>query len=208
MATEAHPSIVRSDAAPANAAPANAGAAFDASPRQAPDETSPEGGGVGSGAHRSYTTLVVVIFASYMAVAIGLYAWRGAYFTPDRWAIFLFLGAVMLGQWKAFLRDWVPVVMLIFGYEFMRGIAGQMVNDQMQAEGREIVHVQELIDADRALFGGTLPTHWLQDKLYVEGQVHWYDYVALLFTRCTSSSRWSSPSSSGCGARRSSGSSR
>ena len=181
MATKAHSSIVRSDAAPANAAPANAGAAFDASPRQAPDETSPGGDGVGSGAHRSYTTLVVVIFAAYMAVAIGLYAWRGAYFAPDRWAILLFLGAVVLGQWKAFLRDWVPVVMLIFGYEFMRGIAGQMVNDQMQAEGREIVHVQELIDADRALFGGTLPTHWLQDKLYVEGQVHWYDYVALLF---------------------------
>src|SRR5918998_395447 len=93
----------------------------------------------GGGARRSYGTLVVL----------------------------LFVGAILLGRWKAFLRDWVPVVMLIFGYEFMRGIAGQMVNDQIRGEGRSVVHVQELIDADRAMFGGTLPTHWLQDRFYV-----------------------------------------
>jgi hypothetical protein len=125
---------------------------------------------------RSYTTLVVVIFLAYLAVGAGLYIWRGAYFTPDRWLILLLIGAVVMGRAMAFLRDWVPVVFLIAGYEFMRKLAGQLVNEQ----GRH-VHVRDLIDADRAIFGGHLPTLWLQGKLYVPGQVHGYDYVALLF---------------------------
>ena len=171
MASKAHPTIVHIEPAPVDT-----GAGFVVPPSLHDAAT-----GDGGGARRSYGTLVVILFVGYMAIAIGLYVARGAYFTPDRWAILLFVGAILLGRWKAFLRDWVPVVMLIFGYEFMRGIAGQMVNDQIRGEGRSVVHVQELIDADRAMFGGTLPTHWLQERFYVEGQVHWYDYVALLF---------------------------
>ena len=173
MATEAHPQPTPFRADPA---PSRSPAGADSRPHDAADA-----GADGAALKRSYGTLVVVLFVGYMAVAIGLYVWRGAYFTPDRWAVLLFVGALVLGRWKAFLRDWVPVVMLIFGYEFMRGIAAKLVQDQMESSGRDVVHVQELIDADRALFGGTLPTHWLQDRFYVEGQVHWYDYVALLF---------------------------
>ncbi len=125
---------------------------------------------------RSYTTLVVVIFLAYMAVGVGLYIWRGAYFTPDRWLILLLVGAVVMGRAMAFLRDWVPVVFLIAGYEFMRKLAGQMVAEQ----GR-YVHVRELIEADRAIFGGHLPTLWIQNRFHDPGQVHWYDYVSLLF---------------------------
>jgi membrane-associated phospholipid phosphatase len=140
----------------------------------------PSGGGpdqhLDARVHRSYNVLVVAVFLSYMALGVGLYLWRGAYFTPDRWMLLLFVGAVVLGQAKAFLRDWVPFVLLAFGYEFMRGIAYKLV----EAQDRD-VHAQSLIDFDRALFGGTLPTHWVQDKLYVAGTVHWYDYVALLF---------------------------
>src|SRR5215213_10082138 len=52
--------------------------------------------------HRSYNVLVVAVFLSYMALGVGLYIWRGAYFTPDRWMLLLFVGAVVLGQAKAF----------------------------------------------------------------------------------------------------------
>ena len=127
-------------------------------------------------AQRSFARLAVFMFAAYVAVAVVLYVWRGASFTPDRWLILLLIGAAVMGKAVAFLRDWIPLVMLIAGYELMRKLAGTMVAEQ----GR-YVHVQELIAADRALFGGQLPTLWLQDRFYDAGQVHWYDYVTLLF---------------------------
>lgn len=124
---------------------------------------------------RSYGFLALFLFVGYMSIAIGLYVWRGAYFTPDRWAILLFVAAIALGQWKAFLRDWIPVVLLIFGYEFMRGIAYQFIQDR-----HSTVHLTELIAADRAMFFGHLPTLWLQEKLYVPGTIHWYDVLAMV----------------------------
>ena len=126
--------------------------------------------------NRPYAIIALLIFGGYMALAIGLYFWRGIYFRPDMWAIALFVAAIVFGQWKTFLRDWIPVVLLLFGYEFMRGIAGQM----MEADHYKGVHVTELLTAERALFGGTLPTLWLQDKLYTPGIIHWYDVLAVL----------------------------
>lgn len=125
---------------------------------------------------RPFAVIALFLFVGYMAVAIWLYFWRGIYFRPDMWAIFLFVSAILLGQWKKFLRDWIPVVFLLFGYEFMRGIAGQM----LEASHYKSVHVTELINAERTLFGGTLPTLWLQSKLYTPGVIHWYDVMAVL----------------------------
>ena len=120
--------------------------------------------------------LLAIVFIGFMITGIGLQVWRGAYFTPERWAVLLFVGAVVLGQGLVFLRDWVPVIMLIFGYEFMRGVAGTMVNEQHRS-----VHVTELINGDRLLFGGQIPTVWLQEHFYHPGQPHWYDFMAVLF---------------------------
>ncbi|MGA7670336.1 MAG: phosphatase PAP2 family protein [Nitrolancea sp.] len=124
---------------------------------------------------RSYGFLAAILFVVYMSIAVILYVWRGAYFTPDRWAILLFVTAIALGQWKAFLRDWIPVVLLIFGYEFMRGIAYQIIQER-----HSNIHLTELIAADRFMFFGHLPTLWLQGKLYQPGVVHWYDALAMV----------------------------
>jgi membrane-associated phospholipid phosphatase len=93
---------------------------------------------------------------------------------------------VLLGRWRGFLRDWVPFVLLIFGYELLRGAAGEIVGGDAAAMGPydparsgQIV-VEPLIAADRWLFGGQLPVAWLQDRLYEPGRVHWYDTVAVV----------------------------
>jgi membrane-associated phospholipid phosphatase len=39
-------------------------------------------------------------------------------------------------------------------------------------------HVMEMIRFDRFLFGGHLPTLWLQRHFYTPGQIHWYDVAA------------------------------
>ncbi|HLI52052.1 MAG TPA: phosphatase PAP2 family protein [Thermomicrobiaceae bacterium] len=124
---------------------------------------------------RAYRWVAVGLFVFYMIIAVVLYMWRGAYFHPDRWAILLLVTAIVLGQTKAFLRDWIPVVLLLFGYEFMRGIAFQMISSE-----HRYIHVKELIDADRWLFHGTLPTLWLQHKLLKPGVVEWYGIMAVV----------------------------
>jgi len=129
--------------------------------------------GVDAHAQRVYARFAVVLFASYMAVAVALYVWRGIFFHPDRWAVLLFITALLLGQWKAFLRDWIPVVFLIFGFEFMRGMAYEFIQEQNRT-----VHLTELITADKTLFGGHLPVLWVHQRFYVEGTIHWYDVLA------------------------------
>jgi hypothetical protein len=71
-----------------------------------------------------------------------------------------------------FARDWLPVVLLLVGYNLSRGFA----------DNGATPHVLELIAADRWMFGrgfgGEVPTVWLQRHLYDPNQVHWYDVLA------------------------------
>jgi hypothetical protein len=62
--------------------------------------------------------------------------------------------------------DWLPIVLVLCVYDFTRGAADSMGIG---------VHVHPMIDFDRAVFGGQVPTEWLQSHLYEPGAVHWYD---------------------------------
>jgi membrane-associated phospholipid phosphatase len=129
----------------------------------------------------SFRLLAITLFVVYMAFAATMYVVLGITFTPDYWVIALFIGAVVLGQTLAFLRDWVPLVFLIFGYEFLRGVAGTLVlRGGYSANQHGRIQVESLIDADKFLFGGTLPTLWLQKHFYTPGTVHWYDIVCVI----------------------------
>ncbi|MBA2247533.1 MAG: phosphatase PAP2 family protein [Chloroflexia bacterium] len=142
-------------------------------------------GGAATAHQRTFRVLVFGLFFFYMAVAIGFYLWRGVFFKPDQWALLLLIGALLLGRAASFLRDWIPFVLLIFGYEVLRGIAGSLV-----VGGREVrdveradmpaVHLEELMRFDRTLFAGNEPLVVLQGWLYDEGSVHWYDYFATI----------------------------
>lgn len=57
----------------------------------------------------------------------------------------------------AFARDWWPVVALLTAYLYSRGLSDDL--------GFASVHVTEPITIDRWLFGGVLPTAWLQAEL-------------------------------------------
>ncbi len=131
--------------------------------------------------HRSFASIAVAIFAVYMAIAIGLYVWFGVYFTPDLWVIALFLGAVVLGRTLTFLRDWIPFVLLIFGYEALRGVAGEIVlrgGYSREQHGR--IQVESLITVDRAIGAGQLPTHWVQERFFEPSGGQWLGVMAIL----------------------------
>jgi PAP2 superfamily protein len=67
-----------------------------------------------------------------------------------------------------FARDWLPIALLLVLYNFSRGLADQ---------GRT-PHAIELIQADRFLFDGHVPTVWLQQHFYDPDGIHWWDVVA------------------------------
>lgn len=76
--------------------------------------------------------------------------------------------------WRAFGRilvDWLPFTGILIAYDFTRGLADGL--------GMPL-HITEPIHFDEWLFGGTLPTVWLQEHFYVPGQVHWYEVVGSL----------------------------
>lgn len=72
--------------------------------------------------------------------------------------------------WRASLRwarDWGPVLALLVGYDYSRGIAAHGLAP----------HVRTMIRGDELLAGGRLPTLWLQQHLYDPSRVHWWDVV-------------------------------
>lgn len=74
--------------------------------------------------------------------------------------------------WKQhllFLRDWLPIALLLVVYNVSRGFADKLFQP----------HVWPMIHADEALFGGHVPTVWLQQHLY-HGQVQWWMAVVSL----------------------------
>lgn len=99
---------------------------------------------------------MLALVAAYAAIVVAIMFGNGLRLTPDVMAVALVLAAVLLGRTRLFLRDWLPFVVIFLAYELMRGIAD---------DAGFPVHVADVIAVERWLFGGTLPTAWLQDLL-------------------------------------------
>jgi len=73
-----------------------------------------------------------------------------------------------------FLRDWLPVVLLLVFYNLSRGAADKLFDP----------HVTFMIHADEDLFGwftgDRIPTIWLQQHLYQPGHVQWWEIAVTL----------------------------
>lgn len=134
---------------------------------------------------RLYRLVVFGMFVVYIVGAVTFFVWRGQSFRPDNWAVFLLVAALLLGRVGPFLRDWIPFVLLVFGYEFLRGVAGEFVTGGRTVGDRareELpnVRVESLIEFDLALFGGHEPVSTLQGWIYTPNDPKWWDYLALI----------------------------
>jgi hypothetical protein len=70
--------------------------------------------------------------------------------------------------------DWLPIVAVLWVYDLTRGAADSIGIG---------VHLHTMIDFDSFVFGGEVPTEWLQDRLYDPGVVHWWDvFFTLVYT--------------------------
>ncbi len=128
------------------------GVAMPSTPSEAPAERQ-----IGS---RGLNGVMTGILVGYLLVVLAIMVVRQVTPTPDIFLIFASIVAVMLGRGRAFLRDWVPFVVIFLAWEAMRGIA-----DDFGAE----VHSDGIIGLERLISFGTVPSVELQRLFHVPG---------------------------------------
>lgn len=116
-----------------------------------------------------YDRTIFGLVLVYIALTSGYLVCRHNFVSPDQFFILVLLLSVLLGRTKTFLTDWLPLVVLLFGYEYVRGLV-PLINDH--------VHLQPMIDFDRFFFG-SVPTVALQSRYFSAGSPRWYDYAAV-----------------------------
>jgi hypothetical protein len=108
---------------------------------------------------------IVLAFALLM---VGYLVWAHNLILPDQFFLLALLVSLLLNRARTFLWDWAPLIALLWGYDYVRGLVPR-INDH--------VHFQPMIGFDR-LFGDTIPTIALQERFYVADSAQWYDYTA------------------------------
>jgi hypothetical protein len=108
-----------------------------------------------------------------LCLAYILIVWR-AIWTPDLlFFMFLLLFAVY-GQGKQVVVNFGPFLILLLAYDSLRGFAPYVDKH---------VHYATMINFDRWVGHGQLPTVWLQHLLY-HGHLDWYDYYFYILYMC------------------------
>jgi hypothetical protein len=95
---------------------------------------------------------------------------QGIEVLPDRYAVAMLVGAIILGRGRRFITDWSPFIGLLVSYDFLRGFADDLAG---RAEYLLSIH------ADQAMFG-IAPTVFLQRAFFNASALQWYDYAATL----------------------------
>jgi hypothetical protein len=114
--------------------------------------------------------LFQIIGAIGTLVCLSIFIREPSWPTPDKLLVFLTFAFMTMGQGWALFKRLAPFVLALLVYESFRGVA-----DRLNTH----VHYQELISADRFLFGGHLPTKLLQNWWW-HGRVQWYDFAFYL----------------------------
>jgi membrane-associated phospholipid phosphatase len=155
-------------------------------PRPAPDPTSgapdtsdaePRMPGAEVLAERRWHRIRRWVAAAYVVVLVGLVLAVGV--PTDRASLLLIILAGLaipcLGHggrsFGRVLLDWLPFTAVLVVYDVSRGLATWV--------GLPL-HMSDIASVDRTLFGGTVPTVWLQDHFLRPGAPTWYDALATL----------------------------
>ena len=119
------------------------------------------------GSYQKYMYAIPIVYI----VGVSIYMlWHRAWFAPDQFFAFAIIGTLLIGRTKQFLQDWMPVLLLLFGYEYLRGLVPHLTKS---------VNIFQMIQADQLMFG-FLPTITLQQSLFDGITLHWYDYVSVV----------------------------
>ncbi|MGH7861185.1 MAG: phosphatase PAP2 family protein [Candidatus Dormibacteraceae bacterium] len=96
--------------------------------------------------------------------------WRGVEIEPEFVVLALLVLALAMGRGRQFVFDFIPFLLLFFAYEVMRGFA---------AKTGFLPH--DIGRLELWVFGGQLPTVWLQQRFYQPARIGLLDWVTIGF---------------------------
>ena len=134
-----------------------------------PAATTPRSSRLASGVR----ALVPVVYLGVLTVAIwddGIPANRDRLLGWIVVGLLAFSLSNVRGWARSVVFDWLPLALALWAYDLLRGAAdGLLVG----------AHYRPQLEVDSFLFGGTVPTVWLQEHLW-HGAVdlRWWDYAA------------------------------
>lgn len=114
-------------------------------------------------------------------------AQRGEVGAPPGWVGPLVAGARGSGSRSRAVDQvralWIPLGLILLGYGVAQLVNGTIADRIAQGTPNALgfgLHLTEPAAVDRFLFGGELPTAWLQERLYGPRGPQWYDAVGAL----------------------------
>jgi membrane-associated phospholipid phosphatase len=111
---------------------------------------------------------------------VGLVFWTAAYGIPTQRELVILwtcgaLACVSIGrpprEILQLVLDWLPIVAVLWAYDLTRGAADSLGIG---------VHYHPMIDFDKFVFGGQVPTVWLQERLHDPNAVGGWDVAFTL----------------------------
>lgn len=117
-----------------------------------------------------YNLIFALSIIYFIIVSVMLFR-HGNGISPDQFFALALLITLIMGKLKEFIRDWSPPVILLLSYDYLRGL---VPNLSLKA------HVYPMINFDKAVFG-FIPTNRLQQMLFSDNSIHWYDYIVVIF---------------------------
>ena len=116
---------------------------------------------------------------SAYAVALSVMVMsNGLTLSRSRLLVWIVLGllAFSLTNIRGWIRgvvlEWLPFALILSAYDLLRGHADNLLFS---------AHVRPQLRVEELLFFGSVPTVWLQERLWDgAGNLHWYDYAACL----------------------------
>jgi membrane-associated phospholipid phosphatase len=113
--------------------------------------------------------------AAYFAALALAVTFRGLPTSRDALFLWILLGLLAASltdirrRWRSLIVEWLPFGAILFAYDLLRGSADSIF----------AAHVEPQLHADELLFGGTVPTVWLQQQLWNgPGDLSWVDWAA------------------------------
>ena len=101
-----------------------------------------------------------VLRGTVLTLVVALLVSKRTFWTPDTLFVILLAVFTVFGQTRMFLVRFLPLVSLLLLYEVFRGVADDL---------NRTVHFTEMIDFDRWMFLGSLPTVVLQECAFFAG---------------------------------------
>jgi membrane-associated phospholipid phosphatase len=116
-----------------------------------------------------YRQVMPVILALYVLCVVIGFLYLNMRLTVEWVAAILLVAALLTGRMTLFIKDWGVFIAVLLAWQVTSPLATRFSFPW---------HLQVLIDADRFLFFGHVPSLWLQQHLYHKGTLEPWDVLA------------------------------